>query len=309
MKMDCKTLVVIGSTGDGKSTFLNAIVSNENTFGEGIGANSVTQKTEKKRCRFQGSGDEIMLCDTQGLSESEGADLNHIKQMVEELKTLDYLNMVVIVINGTNVRFSVYLQETMQLFINMFSTNVLKHMVIVFTHWNITQYDKDKERRIEQEYNEKFRGMFNTTSEIPCFFIDSCYNRLNIRGKYTYDNEDREVYSARFKTFYGTLVSMDKLDTEVLKQVHPTIKSTRIEKKTIEVSRTVTPILEEREKRRGGLGGFISINGSGYKTYTAHVGNRTTIYWREEQRTVNTMYSGREEFGDWTVIRQWSTTN
>jgi hypothetical protein len=102
---------------------------------------------------------------------------------------------------------------------------------------------------------------------------------------------------------------MDKLDPIIINKVHPRIKSTRIEKQTIEVSRTVTPILEEREKRRGGLGGLISINGSGYKTYTAHVGDRTTINWREEERKVNTMYSEREEFGDWTVIRQWSTTN
>ena len=306
--MDCRAVVVIGSTGDGKSTFLNALVDDKNTFSEGIGANSVTQKTEKKRCRYQGNGEELMLCDTQGLSDTQGLDNNHIKQMVEELKTLDYLNMVVIVINGTNVRFSVYLQETMKLFINIFKIDVLKHMVIVFTHWNITQHGEHKEREIEQDYNEKFRKMFNTTKHIPCFFIDSYFNRMNMRGKYTYDDPDKIIYSARFKTLYGTLVSMGRLYTEKIKPAHPRIQIPSIEKRTIEVSRTVTAIMGEKKKRHSGFQGTFGIIGNQFYYVPVQTGTSTTIVRREEQRTVNTMYSGRVEYGDWTTIRQWSTT-
>ena len=83
--------------------------------------------------------------------------------MVEELKTLPHLHMVAIIINGTNVRFSAYLQETMKLFVNIFSENVLEHVVIVFTHWNITQYKEQTERHIEQEYNKKLHAMFTFT--------------------------------------------------------------------------------------------------------------------------------------------------
>ena len=307
--MDCKTVVVIGSTGDGKSTFLNAFVGSKNTFEEGIGANSVTQKTEKKLCRLQETGEELMLCDTQGLSDSQGLDNNHIKQMVEELKTLDHLNMVVIVINGTNVRFSVYLQETLKLFINIFKIGVLNHLVIVFTHWNITQYDEEKEKRIEKEYNDKFRGMFNVTNNIPCFFLDSCFNRLNTRGKDTYDIEDRDIYTARFKTLYGTLVSMGKLCTEKIAPADSRIESTKVEKRIIEVNRTQTPITKEKKKQHSGIQGAIGIFGNRYYYEQVHVGYTTTVTWREEERQVNTMYSGRVEFENWTTIRQWSTTS
>lgn len=36
-------------------------------FTEGVGANSVTQETEIKRWQFGGQGNELILCDTQGI--------------------------------------------------------------------------------------------------------------------------------------------------------------------------------------------------------------------------------------------------
>ncbi|CAF1290224.1 unnamed protein product [Didymodactylos carnosus] len=184
---DVRVLVVIGNTGDGKSTFLNLLMNNENAFQEGISADPITEKTSVKECQWK--NEKLLLCDTQGISDSQNLDNENIKQMALELKQLPYINMIILIINGSNVRVSVYLQETIKLFINIFSKQIFNHLIIAFTHWSLDQNDDTDESNIENDYNEKISKMFHITKHIPCFFIDSCYNRLNKRGKYTYDNE------------------------------------------------------------------------------------------------------------------------
>lgn len=107
--------------------------------------------------------------------------------------------------------------------------------------------------------------MFNFTKHIPCFFIDSCFNRLNICNKYSYDVEDRNTYQARLKTFYGTLINMNGLETIKVVERHPVIESERIETRIIEVRRDVRPIMGEMKVRRDDLQGLIDLFGSRYK--------------------------------------------
>ncbi len=67
----------------------------------------------------------------------------------------------------------------------------------------------------------------------------------------------------------------------------------------------MTPIYSTERKRKGGLGGLVSVGGSGYNYYQVQVSSTTTPHGREEQREVKTLRSGLELFGDWVVINQW----
>eukprot|EP01051_Picozoa_sp_SAG22_P001518 SAG22_NODE_61_length_23387_cov_34.380582_6_plen_260_part_00 len=82
------------------------------SFRVGTGA-----KSETKECtvaEYHWFGDEqqakFMLIDTPGLNDSEGGDELHIKKIVDTMKRLDYVSAIVLVLNGTDPRFSQSLQ-------------------------------------------------------------------------------------------------------------------------------------------------------------------------------------------------------
>ncbi|CAF1456178.1 unnamed protein product, partial [Didymodactylos carnosus] len=301
---DVRVLVVIGNTGDGKSTFLNLLMNNENAFQEGISADPITEKTSVKECQWK--NEKLLLCDTQGISDSQNLDNENIKQMALELKQLPYINMIILIINGSNVRVSVYLQETIKLFINIFSKQIFNHLIIAFTHWSLDQNDDTDESNIENDYNEKISKMFHITKHIPCFFIDSCYNRLNKRGKYTYDNDIKKIYDTRLDTLYGTLIAMDRLPVSKVEIKDRNIQTIRKEKQTIEINRLIEPIFKHVRRRKSGINGLISYKGSGYEDIQEHSGNKITITYRDQERNIQVLYNGQEIVGDWTTINEYT---
>jgi predicted GTPase len=207
--LNTKKLIVIGNTGDGKSTFLN-LIAGEKVFEEGEGIDSETLETNYKTCNF--FGEEMILCDTQGLSDTRGYDTQHIPQMVEKIKNLQYINTCLIVLNGTNVKFSQHTQQTIRFFITMFSNDILKNIVLIFTHWNIATEPIARENMIRNQYNEKFKELFSLQTEVPCFFIDSHYLRRNNRNQPRYHEDDVSNYNARLLNLYATICSMDPLN-------------------------------------------------------------------------------------------------
>jgi len=207
-----KTLVVFGNTGEGKSTVLNLLCGVENAFVESQSIDSVTQKTEAKLFQWVDTTDNINFIDTQGLSDTSGNDSSHIKQMVEELGRNAHINLFVVVINGTNPRLTLYTQETIKMFINIFGRGVLDNTVLLFSHWNIRERSPANEQDLERDYNDKFRNLWGLGMDkhIPCYFIDSKYNRKNYKGKFNYDEDEMEAYRVRIQNLYATLCSKVK---------------------------------------------------------------------------------------------------
>jgi tRNA U34 5-carboxymethylaminomethyl modifying GTPase MnmE/TrmE len=181
-------IVVLGSTGVGKSAFLNMIMRRclmENGFEEGDTLFSQTQITTSKLVQFRDrdGGFNLRLVDTQGLSDTSGdqTDMEHIKNMVDTIRKLNHVDLFLICLDGTNPRFTPYIQETIRLFDQIFP-DFLYHSVLIFNKW--TTPDMNKLNMYKNEYQNMFKEKYNSAN-VPCYFIDSYYNLRMLR-----DNDD-----------------------------------------------------------------------------------------------------------------------
>ena len=177
-------VVVLGNTGVGKSALLN-MFAGEDLFKVGDSAMSETSIAASHLHRFMGKPDgiQLRLIDTQGLSDTGGdsKDMAHIKNMVEYIKQLQEIDMFIICFDGTNPRFTAYAQSTISLFSQIFP-DFLYHSVIVFNKWATP--DKNRMTNLKREYQAKINSDYGLAN-IPCYFIDSYFNRKMLR-----DNED-----------------------------------------------------------------------------------------------------------------------
>jgi hypothetical protein len=152
-------------------------------IGEGIV--SETQETTVKEFRLFGCTDgiKLRLIDTQGLSDTSGdhADISHIKNMVEVIKLLQSIDLFLICLDGTNPRFTPYVQNVISLFIQIFP-DFLYHSVLVFNKW--TTPNIQKVNNFTMEYQDLFSKKFQRKN-MPCYFIDSFFFFAILR-----DNQD-----------------------------------------------------------------------------------------------------------------------
>jgi predicted GTPase len=111
-------VVVIGSTGTGKSSLCNILCGHPTgqRFMVWEKADSCTNITTKHIEKWFGTGSEFVLIDTPGLGDSKGRDSVHIAEMVDKLKETDYINAFIIVFNGANSRLDEHLKAMMTLF-------------------------------------------------------------------------------------------------------------------------------------------------------------------------------------------------
>ena len=166
-------IVVLGNTGVGKSSLMNMFAQNENLFVVGHSAASETQLASVKECLFLGKEGNfrMRLIDTQGLSDTGGdkKDMDHIKNMVDIIRQLEYIDLFIICFDGTNPRFTAYAQGTVSLFSQIFP-DFLAHSVILFNKWKTP--DETKRANLEREYQKKINDDFHYPN-IPVYFVDS----------------------------------------------------------------------------------------------------------------------------------------
>ena len=174
-------VVVLGNTGVGKSALLNMIAGRD-AFSVGDRATSETQASASTTCTFNGIC-ELRLFDTQGQSDSTGdaKDMQHITNMVDYIRQFDKIDLFILCFDGTNPRFTAYIQSAISLFRKIFP-DFLFHTVLVFNKW--TQPSEEKRAKQEREYQEIFRRQY-WIEQMPCYFIDSFANREMLR-----DNDD-----------------------------------------------------------------------------------------------------------------------
>ncbi len=72
----------------------------------------------------------------------------------------------------------------------------------------------ENEQLLTKQYNCILRKQLGCEVDFPCFFIDTKFEELNFKGKFTYDDQDRSKYLAKLKNLYGLLQTRDTLNVK-----------------------------------------------------------------------------------------------
>ena len=181
-----KTMIVIGPTGVGKSTFCNVIAGKDpmdKFFPVSDSGESVTNKTSGEEIEWRGSGGfPVTLIDTPGLSDSSEDDFKNISGMLKELKKHSEIHVFVLAVNGTQLNFSRYFKDMILIFQLCYGPQFLnKNTIVEVTHWSFDdvniQRRKIDEKTIKQKINEELKKIIPKLQDLEVIFVDAMHNR------------------------------------------------------------------------------------------------------------------------------------
>jgi predicted GTPase len=129
-------VVLLGSSGEGKSTFGNFLFNNgieeEPIFPRGEENEPCTDHVETRSLKIinptTGTQLTLNIMDTPGLNESAEKDLHHMKEILEKVKSLHYISCVVLCLQfgfRTGTQFLSTLSYYKQLFHPLFAKGIL----------------------------------------------------------------------------------------------------------------------------------------------------------------------------------------
>ena len=174
-----KTLMVMGSVGEGKSSICN-LLANSSEFLFPI---NKLDTIHMENVTWRESQEPFCLIDTPGLFAHDRNRENEIlDQMISELKTkVQHVNTFAIVLNGTNPRFDQSRKQMIRVFMKIFGSQIFeKNTVFIISHWSYNEYSVEKRIRTNQDEVSKTNGINKILQEfgvknsaVPVIFIAS----------------------------------------------------------------------------------------------------------------------------------------
>ena len=264
------TVIGIGETGDGKSTFLNAYLQ-KNTFKSSDDPNSCTKLTSAQSNIIDNN--KFTAIDTPGLKDTDNADQENVRQLVEFLlRYANGINVVAIVLNGQIDRFTNDTKKFIKIAHQMFNhPDFWEHLCIIFTKWYSCMNEEQKEMKQEQykkEVVEYIRDYTcsNINVDLPMFFIDS----LN------YKKDEKTI--SELNRFYKFVVSKNAM------------KTTQVEVPNVFYEKVI------REER----------NNFKYKDdLISEDGMQRTEFFANQSRSKLIDYDEKESYTDWKNEKEW----
>ena len=117
-----KTLIAIGSIGEGKSSLCNSLAGKE--YDDIEFPIDGTSTTSRKKLKWRGNGQTLCLIDTPGLSSRRGNEIE--TSIVHQIKTHSEVHVFAIVLNGSKPRFDQSRKEMIRKFkVKKYSFNSL----------------------------------------------------------------------------------------------------------------------------------------------------------------------------------------
>lgn len=221
-------LVILGATGDGKSSLGNYILNKKDLFRVSDDPESETKETLGHN-GINGAED-IFVIDTPGLSDSRAEDKKHIVDMVNYIKDHKDIQAIIIVFNFNQDRLASYLITMIKIFNDIFQNDDFwYHVGFVFTKYYKGMREKFKEKK--QKKKEKYIGLISELVKecqkqgpkiFNSYFIDS-----------DMDQEDDESMEES-KRLVAWVASLNPLDTTQIKEVDDKIRNSEKETREIE---------------------------------------------------------------------------
>ena len=175
-----KTLIAIGSIGEGKSSLCNSLAGKE--YDDIEFPIDGTSTTSRKKLKWRGDGQNVWLIDTPGLfAQSESEENKSLDSMITELKKNSEVHVFAIVLNGSKPRFDQSRKQMLRKFKQMFGDSFLdKNAVFVITNWHYDESSCAKRLRIGQneasktsDINKTLRDNFGVRNpKVPVIFLD-----------------------------------------------------------------------------------------------------------------------------------------
>ena len=171
-------ILLFGETGNGKSTLGNQLLGDD-AFKVSNDVKSETKLTYGRQGK--GINNNLFIIDTPGLQDSNGADKQHMIQLVEYVKDHKELNAIIVVFNYQQVRFPYNIQTMLKLFCNIFPMKeVGKHIALVFTNsftkrGSLTMEQKNaKAEKVLPEFRKVIKESSGSDlpNNIPIAFVD-----------------------------------------------------------------------------------------------------------------------------------------
>lgn len=173
-------IIVLGETGNGKSSFCNCVLHTP-AFRVSDDIYSETKETKGSYGINDSKG--IFMIDTPGLQDSQGTDKKHLIQLIDYVKKQTHLQAVLIIFNFHQPRFPFNIKTMIKLLCNAFpQTDFWNHVGLVFTRFFDYLPEKQKKQKIifAQKYNKEIEmlarenGNYSISNfACPTFFVDS----------------------------------------------------------------------------------------------------------------------------------------
>eukprot|EP01084_Bolivina_argentea_P109218 195194_1 len=133
-----KVVIIIGNTGDGKSTFCNRLSGDQSKFGDkgpfqtsGLSDACTTTISYKK---VSIDNNDICFVDTPGFNDGSGNDRYHANNICKYLKGCGGINSFVLIRNSTNCRFDGPFQALLKQYADIFGAECFfSHLIVIAT--------------------------------------------------------------------------------------------------------------------------------------------------------------------------------
>ena len=185
--MQAFTVIGIGETGNGKSTFLNAYLQ-KNAFQYSDSPDSCTKITSVESNIINNKI--LKAIDTPGIKDTDNTDQENVKQLVEFLlQYKDGINVVAIVLNGQIDRFTNDTKKFIKIAHQMFNhPDFWEHLCIIFTKWYSSMSEAQKQMKqdiYKKAVIESIRVYTesNINIDLPVFFVDSKNYQIDEKTK------------------------------------------------------------------------------------------------------------------------------
>ena len=241
-------ILLIGKTGDGKSTLGNLLLDDNGKEIFEVCHDSKSGTPDTKVATYKN----LTIIDTPGLLDSENkageknVDVEHYKQMIQKIKQRENLNGILFVKDSNNIRYSTDIQDMIKMICNTFGPTIFTNIGFVFTKFHMKENQKKKIREIAKndfikrakDEIAKFYGgekqIKNFEYTFESFFIDSDLDLIKEKDE---ENEDYKEMIYERQKIYNWVMGAGRINPKDIPNNDPEYrKKFEVEDKTIVVT-------------------------------------------------------------------------